>query len=156
MALRRVVKDGEDILRFVAKPVTVFDDKLANVLEDMKDTMFESDGVGIAAPQVGITRRIALVCVDGEEIFELINPVIIESSGSQIGVEGCLSVPNVHGYVERPVELKVAGQNRQGKNVEFNVSGFTAVAFCHEIDHLDGVLFTDKVIKDYSPDKSKK
>lgn len=145
MAIRRIAKLGEDILRERAKPVTVFDKNLEILLDDMTETMFDADGVGLAAPQVSILKRLCVVCVDGKKVYELINPEIIETSGTQCGAEGCLSVPERSGLVERPQKITVKYQDRKGKHKEITVSDFTAVAFCHEIDHLDGVLFIDKI-----------
>lgn len=146
MALRQIVKVGDDILRMRAKEVTEFNDKLAILIDDMFETMVLSQGVGLAAPQVGIIRRICVVCVDGKTRYELVNPVVIKKSGTQRGSEGCLSVPNRHGTVERPKKMIVEAYDRTGKKFLHKVDGYTAVAFSHEMDHLDGVLFIDKVI----------
>ena len=148
MALREIVKLGDDVLRMRCKEVTEFNEKLGILLDDMFDTMFSADGVGLAAPQIGILRRVCVVCVDGKTRYELINPVIVKSSGKQRGQEGCLSVPNRHGSVERPKKLVVQAQDRYGNPVTHKVDGFTAVAFCHEMDHLDGVLFIDKLLNE--------
>lgn len=150
MALRQIVKLGDEVLRTRAKEVTEFSDKLGELIDDMFDTMFAADGVGLAAPQVGILRRICVVCVDGKTKYELINPVVVKKSGKQCGSEGCLSVPNRHGIVERPKRLTVEAYDRTGKKVVHKVDGFTAVAFCHEMDHLDGILFIDKLLEDES------
>ena len=110
--------------------------------------MFRADGVGLAAPQVGILRRICVVCVDGKTVYELVNPVIVKQSGEQVGPEGCLSVPGRHGIVCRPRKIVVEAQDRTGKKHTYKLEGFIAVAFCHEIDHLDGTLYIDKVIEE--------
>lgn len=145
MAIRQIAKLGDSILREKAKVVTIFDDTLGTLLDDMTETMFFEEGVGLAAPQVSILKRICVISVDGKTIYELVNPEIIKSSGTQKGAEGCLSIPNRNGVVERPKEITVKYQDRSGKNKEITVSDFTAVAFCHEIDHLNGVLFIDKI-----------
>lgn len=146
MAIREIRKKGDDILLKKCKTVVNFDKKLHILLDDMYETMVKADGVGLAAPQVGILKR-AVVVDTGEGKTELINPEIIEESGSQIGSEGCLSVPKVFGTVERPMNVKVRAQDRNGNWFEIEGEGLTARAFCHEIDHLDGKLFTDKVIE---------
>lgn len=142
--IREIVKEGDDVLRKVCRPVEKFDEKLHLLLDDMYETMLSADGVGLAAPQVGILRRIAVIDV-GEGKIELINPEIIKTSGEQTGDEGCLSSPGVFGKVTRPNFVTVKAKDRFGK--EFEVSGkeLLARAFCHEIDHLDGVLFVDKI-----------
>ena len=146
MALREVRKKGDEVLNKKCKEVKVFDERLSILLDDMYDTMKESDGVGLAAPQVGILKRACVIDV-GEGKIELINPEIISSSGSQTDQEGCLSVPGVFGEVERPMYVTVKAFDRFGK--EFTVDGelLLARAFCHEIEHLDGKLFLDRVIK---------
>lgn len=147
MAIRNIVKVDDDLLRQRSREVTEFDDKLGVLLDDMLETMFRSDGVGIAAPQVGILKRVCIVCTDGKTVYELINPVVVKASGCQIGPEGCLSVPGIHGEVERPRKLVVDCRNRYGEAVRYKVSDFEAVAFSHEMDHLDGILFIDKMIQ---------
>lgn len=146
MAIREIRKKGDDILLKKCKTVVNFDKKLHILLDDMYETMVKADGVGLAAPQVGILKR-AVVVDTGEGKTELINPEIIEKNGSQIDSEGCLSVPKVFGTVERPMNVKVRAQDRDGNWFEIEGEGLTARAFCHEIDHLDGKLFTDKVIE---------
>lgn len=146
MALRRVTKMGEPVLRKVCKPVTKFDEKLAQLLDDMADTMYEADGVGLAAPQVGMLKRAVIVDV-GEGIIELINPEIIETSGEQTDIEGCLSVDNINEEVTRPYFVKVKAQDRNGNEFEIAGEELLARAFCHEIDHLNGILFVDRVKK---------
>ncbi len=142
MALRNIVKFGDDILRKKCREVTVFDDKLWVLLDDMYETMQSANGVGLAAPQVGILRRVCVIDV-GEGPIELINPVITSMRGKQRAVEGCLSAPGQWGYVTRPAKVKVTALNRYGKEVKYEGTELLARAFCHEIDHLNGVIFTD-------------
>lgn len=143
MALRNIVERGDEILDKKAKEVKAIDDHICMILDDMLETMRANNGVGIAAPQVGIRRRMFIVEVDGV-VYEMINPEILEQSGSQCEYEGCLSVPGLYGRVERPEYVKIAGLNRQGERVVYEADGFLATAFCHENDHLDGQLFIDK------------
>ncbi|MBE6913328.1 MAG: peptide deformylase [Ruminococcaceae bacterium] len=150
MALRNIMEKGEACLAKHCRPVTEFNDKLHTLLNDMAETLDKANGVGLAAPQVGILRRAVLVLEtnvpEGEEeyIIELINPEIISADGEQEGPEGCLSVPGVFGWVKRPERVKVRAQNRYGETFEVEGEGLTARAFCHEIDHLEGVLFTEQ------------
>ena len=155
MALRNIVKVGDDILKKKCREVTVFDDKLWVLLDDMLETMKEANGVGLAAPQVGILRRVAVIDV-GDGPIELINPVITSMRGKQREVEGCLSVPGQWGYVTRPAKVKVTAMNRYGK--EFKVEGteLLARALCHEIDHLNGTVFLDLVEEMYDPESGEK
>ncbi len=146
MAIRNIVKEGDPILRKVCRSVLNFDEKLATILDDMLETMYEANGVGLAGPQVGLLRRICVVDV-GEGPIELVNPVIISEEGSQIGDEGCLSVPGQSGLVKRPMKVTVKAQNRQGQTFEVKGEGLLARAFCHEIDHLNGILYKDKIIR---------
>ena len=148
MALREIVKVGDSVLRQKAKDVTDFGENLGVLIDDMFDTMFKADGVGLAAPQVGILRRVCVISVDGITKYELVNPVILKSGGTQRGAEGCLSCPGVSGIVARPKKLTVSAKNRFGEDKLYKVDGFTAVAFSHEIDHLDGILFIDKMEKE--------
>lgn len=149
MALRNIVEKGERCLEKRCRPVINFDEKLHTLLDDMGDTLIQSGGVGLAAPQVGILRRAVLVLetnvAEGEHeyIIELINPEIIEASGEQSGPEGCLSVPGVFGMVTRPDRVKVRAQDRFGEFFEVEGVGLTARCFCHELDHLEGRLFVD-------------
>jgi len=147
MALRNIIVEGDDLLRERSREVTVFDDRLSLLIDDMVETMFDADGVGLAAPQISILKRVCVVCTDGQKIYELINPEVLESSGEQEGYEGCLSVPGARGLVKRPTYLKVKSKDRKGNDVIFEVRDFEAVAFCHEMDHLDGVLYIDKMLK---------
>lgn len=144
MAIRNIVKVGDDVLRKICRTQMTFDQKLWSLLDDMAETMYKADGVGLAAPQVGILRRVCVVDV-GDGLIELINPVITEKSGSQKGNEGCLSVPDRFEEVTRPNKVTVKAQNRMGENIEIKAEGFLARAFCHEIDHLDGILYIDRV-----------
>ncbi len=146
MAIRNIRKLGDDILAKKCREVSEIDDKIKILLDDMKDTMYAANGVGLAAPQVGILKRIAVIDV-GEGPIELINPVIIEASGSQCNVEGCLSVPGKYGEVDRPEYVKVRALDRDGMTFEVEGEELLAVALCHELDHLDGNVFVDKVIK---------
>ena len=141
MGLRKILTDKEPALHKVCKPVTSFDWRLHKLLEDMKDTLIDSGGVGLAAPQVGILRRVVLVDT-GEEILELINPELIETDGEQEGPEGCLSVPGKYGLVNRPYWAKVRAQDRYGDWFEAEGEELIARCFCHELDHLDGILYT--------------
>ena len=147
MAIRNIVKIGDDILRKVCRTQLTFDDRLALTLDDMADTMYEAEGVGLAAPQIGILRRYCVVDV-GDGIIELVNPVIEEQSGSQSGEEGCLSIPGRYEEVERPMNVTVRAQDRNGKTFRIKAEGFKARALCHEIDHLDGILYIDKIKKE--------
>lgn len=143
MAIRNVVQVGDDVLRKKCFPVTNFDEKLARLLDDMKDTVRREEGAGLAAPQVGILRRAVVVDVD-EGFFELVNPVIVEQKGEQTGWEGCLSVRGRRGIVTRPQTVKVEYFDRTGKKKKLIAHGFFARAVCHELDHLDGVLYIDR------------
>ena len=150
MALRHIVEEGDAVLERVCRPVTDFSDRTRLLLDDMRETLLESGGVGLAAPQVGVLRRAVLVLEtnhpEGEpdSIIELINPEIIASSGEQEGPEGCLSVPGIFGWVVRPDTVTVRAQDREGNVFEVTGTGLTARAFCHELDHLEGVLFRER------------
>lgn len=146
MAIRNIVKDTDDILRCKCRAVEEFNAKLHNLLDDMRDTMYKADGVGLAGPQVGILRRVAVVEVD-DVYVELINPRIVECTGEQISEEACLSVPNKSCLVNRPLDVKVEHYDRFGNKKITAAHGLCARAFCHEIDHLDGILFYDKEYK---------
>ena len=155
MAQRMILKKGDPQLNKHCRRVTDFNPRLHVLIDDMRETLSKANGVGLAAPQVGVLRRVVLVLetnVDheaGEEeyIIELVNPEIIESDGEQVGAEGCLSVPGDFGVVKRPDHVKVRAQDRFGEWFEVEGTGLTARAFCHELDHLEGVLFTDKAIR---------
>ncbi|QXM05861.1 peptide deformylase [Crassaminicella indica] len=146
MAIRNIVKDKDPVLRKKSRVVEKVDERIQTLIDDMADTMYNADGVGLAAPQVGILKRIIVIDV-GEGLIELINPEIVEKKGEQIDAEGCLSVPGVTGDVKRPKWVKVKGLDRNGNPVEMEGKDLLARAFCHEIDHLEGILFIDKVIK---------
>ena len=146
MAIRNIVKIGDEVLRKTCRTQLTFDGKLHEILDDMAETMYKAEGVGLAAPQVGILRRYCIVDV-GDGLIELINPVITDMSGSQTGNEGCLSIPERFEEVERPMTVTVRAQDRNGNNIEITAEGFKARAFCHEIDHLDGTLYIDRVKK---------
>ena len=142
MAIRNVVKKGDEVLKKVSRPVEKFDEKLWELLDDMAETMYKNEGVGLAAPQVGILRRVVPIDT-GEGLIELVNPQIIESSGEQKDYEGCLSCPNEFGIVKRPMKVTVSAQDRNGNTFTRSGEGLLARAFCHELDHLDGILFLD-------------
>lgn len=152
MAILNIVKEGDPLLRKKCRPVTEITPRILTLLDDMKETLIEANGAGLAAPQVGILRRIALVDL-GEEIVELINPEILETEGEQEEVEGCLSVPDVWGITKRPAWVKVRAMNRDGAEFEVEGEGLNARCLCHEIDHLDGHLFTDNVVHILSPEE---
>lgn len=150
MAKRSIVRLGEDdILRKRCRAVERFDGRLAALLDDMAETMYAANGAGLAAPQVGILKR-AVVVDAGGGLIELVNPEIIRAEGARVGVESCLSVPDRCGTVERPEKVAVRAQNRRGEPIEITGEGFLAVALCHEIDHLDGILYIDRMIEDVS------
>ena len=142
MGLRRIHTDKEPSLHKVCKPVISFDWKLHKLLDDMRDTLIDSNGVGLAAPQVGILRRVVLVDT-GDEILELINPEMVSTSGEQYGAEGCLSVPGKYGWVKRPMFATVKAQDRNGDWYEVEGEELIARCFCHELDHLDGIVYTE-------------
>lgn len=150
MALRNILTEENPALRKVCRPYTDFNDRLHELLDDMKETLLQANGVGLAAPQVGILRRACIVMEtnvpegESEYFIELVNPEIIERNGEQEGGEGCLSLPEQYGIVKRPNHVKVRAQDRNGNFFEVEGDGLTARCFCHEIDHLDGVLFTDR------------
>ncbi len=141
--IREIVTKGEDILTKKCHPVKKFDKKLWTLLDDMTETLRDSGGVGLAAPQIGICRRVVLVINAEDEVIELINPEIVKTSGEQIGFEGCLSLPGKYGVVTRPMVAKVKAQNRNGEWFEVEDEELTARCFCHEIDHLDGHMFDE-------------
>ena len=150
MALRNILKEGDETLTKHCRPVTNFNERLHDLLDDMAETMEDANGVGLAAPQVGVLRRAVVVLETnvGEDespyVIELINPEILESDGEQEGPEGCLSVPGVYGWVRRPEHVKVRAQDRNGDPFEVEGYGLTARAFCHEIEHLEGHLFLER------------
>lgn len=150
MAERNILKRGDPTLNKHCRPVTEFNDRFHTLLDDMRQTLAKSGGVGLAAPQVGVLRRAVIVletnvAEDEEEyMIELVNPEIIEQDGEQVGAEGCLSIPGEFGVVKRPQHVKVRAQDRDGNWFEVEGEGLTARAYCHELDHLDGTLFVDK------------
>lgn len=152
MALREIVREGAESLRKTAKPVTGFDQKLWTLLDDMAQTMYESNGVGLAAPQVSVLRRIVVIDA-GEGLIELMNPEIISTGGKVIDHEGCLSFPGQFGLVERPEKVAVRAYDRNGKDFIIEGENLLARAFCHEIDHLNGVVFKDLAIRMCDPEE---
>ena len=150
MGLRKILTDQDPALHKVCRPVEKFDNKLHKLLDDMAETLAEANGVGLAAPQIGILRRVVIV-VDAEgEMIELVNPEIIDQSGEQDGLEGCLSVPGKWGYVKRPMWAKVRAQDRHGEWFEVEGTEVVARCFCHELGHLDGHLYVELVDKLYT------
>ena len=150
MAKRKIVALGEDdVLRRHARMVEKFDDRLGVLLDDMAETMYAANGAGLAAPQVGILKRAVVIDV-GDGLIELVNPEIIATEGAAVNVESCLSVPGRCGTVERPEKVTVRAQDRSGEMIEVTGEGFLAMALCHELDHLDGVVYVDKMIEDVS------
>ncbi|MCR1974866.1 peptide deformylase [Clostridium sporogenes] len=145
MAIRNIRKYGDELLRKKSRKIEKIDDRILTLLEDMAETMYSAQGVGLAAPQVGILKRVVVIDV-GDGLIKLINPEIIEAEGSQKDVEGCLSVPGEQEEVERPYKVKVKALNEKGEEIVLEGEELLARAFCHEIDHLDGVLFVDKAI----------
>ena len=145
MATRKIVLQGDEILTKVCRPVTNFDERLHELLDDMKETLIQANGAGLAAPQVGILRRITVVLNDDDEILELINPEIIDTEREQTGPEGCLSVPGKFGMVTRPEFVRVRAQDRNGNWFEAEGYDLTARCFCHELEHLDGHLYTEHI-----------
>lgn len=159
MGLRNILTDKEPALHKVCKPVTAFDEKLHKLLDDMRETLIDSGGVGLAAPQVGILRRVFLVDLDpeseeiGEQITEFINPEILETDGEQIGPEGCLSVPGKYGLVKRPYWVKVRAQDRYGNWFQAEGEELIGRCFCHEYDHLDGIVYTQVMERLLTPEE---
>lgn len=145
MAIRNILKEGDETLLKVSRRVDKIDERIHQLLDDMKETMYAADGVGLAAPQVGILRRIAVIDV-GDGVLELINPEIISSTGEQEEIEGCLSLPGVSGYTKRPMNVTVTAFDREGREIVITGTGLLARALCHEIDHLDGILFRNHVV----------
>ena len=159
MGLRNIIKKGDPSLLKKSREVTSFDKRLAALLDDMRETLIAANGLGLAGPQVGVLRRVCLVIDtsgEEEEIVELVNPVIVEAEGEQDGMEGCLSLPGVWGMVKRPMRVKVAAQDRDGNWFEHEGEGLTARAFCHEIDHLSGVLFDSVAERILDPEEVEK
>ena len=152
MALRTILEDRDPALHKVCRPVTRFDQRLWDLLDDLKETLADANGAGLAAPQVGILRRVVVIDV-GDGLVELINPKIVGQEGSQCGREGCLSLPGRQGIVTRPRKVMVQAQDRRGRPIEFTAEDFFARAVCHELDHLDGVLYIDKMERELTPEE---
>ncbi len=146
MAIRNIIKDGDPILRKKSRQVEKINERILTLLDDMAETMYEAEGVGLAAPQIGVLRRVVVIDI-GEGLIELINPEIIAAEGENVEPEGCLSIPGVTGNVRRPKWVKVKALNRSGEEIEIEGRDLLARALCHEIDHLEGILFTDKLEK---------
>ena len=144
MAKRNIRHLGDDVLRKKSRPVETIDERILQLLDDMAETMYEAQGVGLAAPQIGILKRIAVIDI-GDGLIELINPEIVSFEGSEKDIEGCLSVPGKYGYVPRPEKVSVVALDRNGEKMTINATGMLKKALCHEIDHLDGIVFVDKV-----------
>ena len=149
MALRKIVVEGDPVLKKKSRPVEKFDARLAELLDDMRQTLYSAEGVGLAAVQVGVLRRVVVVDV-GDGLLELVNPEIIEAEGEQRESEGCLSLPGEYGETIRPAVVKVKAQNREGKWCIYKGDGLKARCFCHEIEHLDGILFTERLAPEAS------
>ena len=152
MAILNILKEGDETLRKKCRKVEEITPRILRLLDDMHDTLAKAQGVGLAAPQVGILRRIVIVEIDDKK-YEMINPEIIETKGTQEEIEGCLSVPDKYGVVKRPAWAKVRAMDRHGKIYEVSGDGLMARCFCHELDHLDGILYIDKAIETYNPDE---
>lgn len=149
MAIRTIRKEEDPVLRKISKPVAVIDEKIRTLVEDMIDTMYDADGVGLAAPQIGILKRVIVIDIyDETGVKVLINPVIISTEGEQCELEGCLSLPGKSGKVKRPTKVVAEGLNLAGETVQVVGEDLLAVALCHEIDHLDGILYTDKIVEE--------
>ena len=146
MALRSIRFEGDEVLRKKSKEVEEINERIISLIDDMVETMYDADGVGLAAPQIGVLKRIAVID-NGERLIELINPVIIEKTGEQLEIEGCLSVPGKAGIVKRPENITVEALNRKGQKQVFKGTDLLARALSHEIDHLEGILFIDKTIR---------
>ncbi len=159
MAHRKIIEEGDSVLHKHCRPVTNFDSRLHELIDDMRETLLEADGVGLAAPQVGVLRRVVLVLEtnvpEGEEpyIIELVNPEIVSTEGEQNGPEGCLSLPGRFGLVKRPMDVTVRAQDRNGNTFEISGHELTARAFCHELDHLEGKLFTQCATRMLTPNE---
>ena len=152
MAIRNIVRVGDDVLAKECRPVEIFDNKLRQLLDDMQDTLYEATGAGLAAPQVGVLRQVCVIDV-GDGLVELINPEIVHVEGEQSGAEGCLSLPDEWGMVSRPQRVTVKAQNRKGKWFETTGEDLFARCICHEVDHLHGIVFTDKASRMLTPEE---
>ena len=153
MALRKILTDGDTALHKMCRPVTSFDARLHTLLDDLKETLADANGAGLAAPQVGILRRVVIVVDAEDNMLELVNPEIVSQEGEQTGLEGCLSVPGKWGIVTRPSHVRVRAQDRDGDWFEVEGDGLTARCFCHEIEHLDGHLFTEHADRLYTTEE---
>lgn len=151
MALRNIRIDDDPILRKIAREIDEITDRIRTLEEDMLDTMYDADGVGLAANQIGILRRIVVIDL-GDGPVTMINPVIVNEEGNQVGLEGCLSIPDVNGKVPRPAKVRVEYMDMEGNAQVLEGEGMMAKAICHEVDHLNGILFTDKVVEDDTED----
>jgi peptide deformylase len=155
MAIRMIVKDPDPVLREKAITVTKFNSNLHKLLDDMAETMYDAHGVGLAAPQIGISKRVIVMDVGNEQgLIEVINPIVTLSSGEQIGPEGCLSIPGIRGEVKRPLQVTLSGQDRNGNSITINGSELLARCMMHELDHLNGVLFTDLALQIYKVEEN--
>lgn len=152
MAIRNIVKEGDPILNKISRKVEKFDERLWTLIDDMTETLHKEQGAGLAAPQVGVLRRVVVIDI-GQGVIELINPEIIEKSGEQHEIEGCLSCPGQWGITKRPMFVMVKAQDRNGNEFKMSGEGLLAKAFCHEIDHLDGILFKQHVIRMLTPEE---
>ena len=152
MAILNILKDGDETLRKKSRKVEEITPRILTLLDDMHETLVKAEGIGLAAPQVGVLRRIVIVEV-GDDRFEMINPEIIETKGTVEEIEGCLSIPDLCGLVKRPEYVKVRATDRNGKEYIAEGTGLLARCFCHELDHLEGILYTDKAIETYTPDE---
>jgi peptide deformylase len=150
MASRKILLRGDKALNKVSRPVTDFNERLHTLLDDMRETLVNANGLGLAAPQVGILRRAVLVINKDDQVLELINPTILKEEGEQDGYEGCLSVPGYYGRIVRPMRVRVRAQDRYGSEFEVEDDGITARCFCHELEHLEGHLFTERADKLYT------
>lgn len=150
MALREIIKRGDPVLQKKCHPVTKFDEKLHTLIDDMRETLASAQGVGLAAPQIGILRRVVIVIDESDNVIELVNPEIIYTEGEQSGLEGCLSVPGMYGTVTRPYRVRVRAMDRNGEGFEVEDVGITARCFCHECEHLDGHLFVEHTDRLYT------
>lgn len=153
MAIRRILTDDDPALHKKCHYITKFDEKLWALLDDLKETLADASGAGLAAPQVGIVRRAVIVVTDDGEMLELINPEVIDQEGEQDGLEGCLSIPGMWGYVKRPMRVRVKAQDRNGQWFEVEGEELVARCFCHEIEHLDGHMYTEHTDQLYTSDE---
>lgn len=154
MTILPIIEHPHEVLTTPAAEVTKFDGNLAKLLDDMYETMMAADGIGLAAPQVGVSQRVAIVDMgEGQEVIEMINPEVVAVGGKEIEVEGCLSFPDIYGEVERPFYVKIEAEDRNGQIYELEAEDYEARAILHEIDHLNGILFTSKIIRYVTPEE---